>query len=249
MQNNFQVKAGKWEGPFEVLLDLIERKKLHISAISLAEITDDYIEYLNSHPGMPAATTAQFVLVASTLMLIKSISLLPNLKLTEEETTNIEDLEQRLKIYAEMRERARALGEQWQQSPIFFPFKERPFTPVFAPTDELTQNNLLTAIKNLLANLPTVETIPEKIVRKIISLEEVIDGLAKRIQTAISFKWSELSGEHQGEKASLIISFLGLLELVKRGVVEIKQSDHFADMEVANAKPRPDLSQSGASFN
>ena len=85
--------------------------------------------------------------------------------------------------------------------------------------------------------MPTVETIPEKIVQKIISLEEVIDSLAKRIQTAISFKWSELSGEHQGEKASLIISFLGLLELVKRGVINIKQSDHFADMEVEHVKP------------
>lgn len=249
METDFKVKTGEWEGPLEILLDLIEKKKLHISVISLAEITDDYVEYLNSHRDLPAATTAQFVLIASTLMLIKSASLLPNLKLTEEETANIEDLEQRLKIYAEMRERARQLGERWQQSPIFFPARERPFTPVFAPTDELTQNNLLTAIKNLLANLPTVETIPEKIVQKIISLEEVIDGLAKRIQSAISLKWSALSAEYKGEKTDLIISFLGLLELVKRGVVDIKQSDHFADMEVKNAKPRPDLSQSGASFN
>ena len=108
MENNFKAKAGEWEGPLEVLLDLIEKKKFHISTISLAEITDDYVEYLNSHQNFPPATVAQFVLIASTLMLIKSVSLLPNLKLTEEETTNIEDLEQRLKIYAEMRERARA---------------------------------------------------------------------------------------------------------------------------------------------
>jgi len=233
--NRFQVKAGEWEGPLEVLLDLIEKKKLHISAISLAEITDDYIAYLNSHPGMPPATVAQFVLIASTLMLIKSVSLLPELKLTEEETANIDDLERRLRLYAAMRERAKVLGERWGREQLFFPRRERPFTPVFAPTTELSLPNLNAAIRELLANLPKVEKLPEKIVRKIISLEEVIEGLAKRVQNAISFKWSELTSEHRGEKTSLIVSFLGLLELMKRGMVEIKQTDHFADMEVGQS--------------
>lgn len=230
--NRFQVKAGEWEGPLEVLLDLIEKRKLHISTVSLAAITDDYIAYLNNHPGLPPATVAQFVFIASTLMLIKSVSLLPNLKLTEEETANIDDLERRLKIYAALRDRAKILGEQWGKEPLFFPRRERPFTPVFAPTAELSLANLNASLRELLANLPKVEKMPEKIVKKIISLEEVIEGLAKRVQNAISFKWSELSAEHRGEKTNLIVSFLGLLELMKRGMVEIKQTNHFADMEV-----------------
>ena len=68
MENNFKAKAGEWEGPLEVLLDLIEKKKLHISAVSLAEITDDYVEYLNTHQNFQPATVAQFVLIASTLI-------------------------------------------------------------------------------------------------------------------------------------------------------------------------------------
>ena len=236
MTTEFKTKAGEWEGPLEVLLDLIEKKKLHISAISLAAITDDYITYLNAHPGMPPATVAQFVLIASTLMLIKSVSLLPELKLTEEETANIDDLERRLRLYAAMRERAKILEEQWNKKRLFFPRRERSFTAVFAPTTELSLANLSAVLRELLANLPKVEKLPEKIVQKIISLEEVIEGLAKRVQNAISFKWSQLSTEHRGEKTSLIVSFLGLLELMKRGMVEIKQTDHFADMEVEQTK-------------
>ena len=80
----FEVKHGEFKGPLEVLLDLIEQKKLHINDVALSRVTDDFLEYTRGHGGFPIAEGAQFAFVASALLLIKSKSLLPNLSLTRE---------------------------------------------------------------------------------------------------------------------------------------------------------------------
>ena len=99
METDFKVKVGEFEGPLELILDLIEKRKLHISDISLSQVADEFIEYIKSFEEFPMSDSADFILVASTLLLIKSKSLLPNLPLTEEEQGSIEDLENRLSAY------------------------------------------------------------------------------------------------------------------------------------------------------
>ena len=233
MDQDFKVKVGEFEGPLGVLLDLIERRKMHISNVSLAAVTDDYLSYLHAHPELPPGEMANFILIASTLMLIKSLSLLPNLQVTPEESASIEDLERRLKLYAEAKELAEGLKQQWGSKPIFFPAKDRPFTPVFAPAPDISLQTLTTSLGELLKSLPKVEKIPETIVKKIISLEEVITNLAERVQKSFSLKWSEIKAENKGEKVTMIVHFLGLLELVKQGMLAVQQEDHFSDIDFA----------------
>ena len=96
---DFKVRVGEFEGPLELLLDLIEKRKLHISDVSLSQVADEFIEYTKSIEDFPIADSADFILVASTLLLIKSKSLLPNLELTVEEEENIGELEKRLALY------------------------------------------------------------------------------------------------------------------------------------------------------
>src|SRR6185436_4016858 len=103
MSGKFAIEAGDFKGPLEALLDLIESRKLSISDVSLASVTDAYISYVESLPEMPLGETAQFVLVASTLLLIKSRSLLPLLELSEEERESVEELERRLAQYSLIR--------------------------------------------------------------------------------------------------------------------------------------------------
>ena len=93
---HYKIKLDGFEGPFDLLLDLIEKRKLHINDISLSKVTDDYISHVKSIQHFPIALSANFILIASTLLLIKSKSLLPALQLTEEEQMSIEDLENRL---------------------------------------------------------------------------------------------------------------------------------------------------------
>ncbi len=76
MDSDFKVKVGQFEGPLDLLLELIEKRKLHISDVPLSEVADEFIEYIKSFEEFPIADSADFILVASTLLLIKSKSLL-----------------------------------------------------------------------------------------------------------------------------------------------------------------------------
>src|SRR3989344_1771283 len=107
--STFTVKASEFEGPLDVLLNMIEERRLSISEINLAEVCDAYLAHLDKLPNLPLGETAQFILVASTLLLIKSRALLPMLDLSEEERESVEELERRLARYALIRKAARLL--------------------------------------------------------------------------------------------------------------------------------------------
>ncbi len=95
MGEEYLVKTHIFEGPLDTLLSLIEKRKLFINDISLAQVADDYIAYIKSLNEFPIADSSHFILIASTLVLIKSKSLLPDLNLTTEEQESIDDLEDR----------------------------------------------------------------------------------------------------------------------------------------------------------
>ena len=105
---SYKVKTSVFEGPLELLLNLVEKRKLLINEVSLAKVADDFITYAKGLEKFPVAESANFILIASTLVLIKSRSLLPALALTEEEEGSVVELEQRLKIY----QRTRQLSHQ-----------------------------------------------------------------------------------------------------------------------------------------
>ena len=91
-------KTPQYEGPYNLLLHLIEERKLFINDISLSQVTEDYLNYINGFKNLETSQISSFVVV-DTLILIKSKSLLPNLDLSKEEEGSIKDLEDRLKLY------------------------------------------------------------------------------------------------------------------------------------------------------
>ena len=103
MEETFSIETEHYAGPLETLLDLIEKRKLSVSKVSLAEVCDGYLAYVEKLPELPLSETSQFVLVASTLLLIKSRSLLPTVELSDDEEQSIEELERRLQRYAWIR--------------------------------------------------------------------------------------------------------------------------------------------------
>jgi len=240
MPDDFKVKVGEFEGPLDLLLSLIEKRKLHISQVSLAQVADDYINYLKEAGDGSMDEMANFIVVASTLMLIKSLALLPGLQLTEEEKSNVEDLENRLKRYQQIRDLSLHIKERFGQQIIFNQGEKQEELIVFAPTRDLSLERLVLAVKNLVTNLPIKEKLPQAIIKKVISLEEVISNLAKRVEQAIKLSFSDFVGGLSTDKAgkkdkiNVIVSFLGMLELVKQGVIEIEQKAHFAEIEMEN---------------
>ena len=245
---DFKVRVGEFEGPLELLLDLIEKRKLHISDVSLSQVADEFIEYTKSIEDFPIADSADFILIASTLLLIKSKSLLPNLELTVEETENIGELEKRLALYKEYKKASQTLQKQWGEF-LYFAEDKKGFTPVFSPTPEITLSSLKEALQAVIQNIPkAIEALPKVVVDKIISLEEMIEKLSERVTNSLRTSFSDFAKDKpdkkdfsnigKAEKVNVIVSFLAMLELVKQGLLRVSQESHFDDihMESENIK-------------
>ena len=230
--DEFQLKMANFEGPLDLLLGLIEKKKLHISDVTLAQVTDDYITFVRSGQNISIENMANFILVASTLILIKSYSLISTLSITEEEKENIEDLENRLKKYQRIKELSVYVKDLFGKAIIYPREIVKNYEPVFTPTAELTPVNLHSAIQSVIVSLPKKEILPKITVKKVMSLEEVITNLTGRIQKAFKMRFSEYVKENRHEKVNVIVSFLGMLELVKQGIIEVKQGLHFSEIEM-----------------
>jgi segregation and condensation protein A len=232
MDEMFTVKTPVFEGPLDLLLDLIEKRKLHIGDISLAAVTDDFIAYVNEQKDFPVPQAAAFVLVASTLLLIKSKALLPTLELSPEEEGSIEDLERQLKLYQRIRELSKHVTVRFGKTMLFGKSPARTFEPVFMPDKRVTLGNLTLSIHDVLTNLPRKEFVPQAIVKKVISLEEMIENLSKRISENLRLSFRDFSGIGKRQKVDVIVSFLALLELVKRNSVSVSQTATFEDITI-----------------
>src|ERR1700679_2439475 len=128
----YQLKLDNFSGPLEKLLELIEAQKMDVGEVSMAKVTDDFLKYLETLKSSNLLTAAaeeagldvfrldlrvlaDFISVASRLIFLKSKYLLPGLVLTDAEEADIKDLEDRLKLYQELRPALRYLNELWAE--------------------------------------------------------------------------------------------------------------------------------------
>ncbi len=223
------VKTPVYEGPLDLLLELIEKRKLLINDISLAEVTDEYITRINSMEDLPLGETAEFVALAATLLLIKSRSLLPNLELSGEEERDIKELEYRLAVYQLLKDAARGLGGALE-SPMLHEGVFSDPEPLFAFDPSITQEGLHSIAYTLIEGFPQMISLPKVEVKKIVSLEEMIDELSNRVAKAMQLSFREFSGIGKRERPEVIVSFLALLELVKQGIIRASQREDFGDI-------------------
>lgn len=227
----FAVKTEQFEGPLDLLIELIEKRKLLVNDISIASVTDDYLAYVAALESHSLKEAAQFVALAATLLLIKSRSLLPVFEVTRDEEEAIDDLEERLRVYQIYRQAARVLAKRFGASPLF----ARPYvpdaTPVFSP-DALCQKGLLRdAIARVITDLPRIVFLPQVRVKPTVSLEEVMDTIHARLERQMKFRFRDMT---QGvtEPATVIVSFLAVLEMVRQGHVDAQQDVRFGDIDI-----------------
>ena len=229
----FEIESEHYQGPLETLLGLIESRKLSVSLVSLSEVCDAYLAHVEKLPELPLSETSQFVLIASTLLLIKSRSLLP-LPISDEEEQSIEELERRLKHLATIREAAKLVKKQWGKNQLTFARRTPDIAkitgmekPKFSPAESSIQT-ILTAAQKLVNLLPKPEKMAEASVAPIIKLEDVILNLKDRLNTAVKTRWSDFTkGASRGD---LIVHFLAVLELVRHGSISVTQDRLFSDI-------------------
>lgn len=235
---NYQIKTEHFEGPLDLLLNLIEKRKLFIGDISLSKVADDYIEHIRRFEQFPMNDVANFLLVASTLVLIKSKTILPELNLTKEEESDIDDLKRRLQMYELFRNLAGEIKLKYGKT-LIYERSGRPEMPtVFAPEARLTKEQMAVSIKAVIDALPKKQIIPKATVKKVISIEEMMDRLSTRVTQALKMSFGQFSNYQKGtpvpkeKRVDIIVSFLAMLELVKQGVVHVTQHEQHGDMDI-----------------
>lgn len=229
MSNSFNVKAAQFKGPLETLLNLIEARKLSISEVSLAEVCDGYLAHVEKLPELPLGETAQFILIASTLLLIKSRSLLPIIELSQEERESVEELERRLARLMLIRQAARLLKKSAGVLPLALP-RIAPAKPLVFSPGESHVDRLGAAARRIIATLPKPRALAEAAVAPMLALEDVIASVHSRLTRAIRARFSELT--KSASRQEVIVYFLAMLELVRAGSASASQEKLFADIEI-----------------
>lgn len=248
----YQIDTQQFKGPLEKLLELIEEKKMEITDLNLALVTEDFLKYLESIKknrtgktptsegvGTPTESVgaeeelrllADFVVVASKLLLIKSKALLPSLKLTSEEEKDIKDLQQRLIFYRQFKPAILNIKKLFAQKrfsasrPLFW---NRPV--IFSPPKNLslivlqkTMDSIFETVKQLSLEIQTIEN-------TLIKIEEKIEEIISKIQEGVK-KFGHLIKEKP--KKEIIAMFLALLHLLRDQLVEVEQEKGFSEITI-----------------
>jgi len=231
----YQIKTSSFEGPFGLLLSLVEERKLFINEISLAQVTEDYLKYINTLNKKNHSEISSFIVVAATLILIKSKSLIPSLNLTDEEKSDIHNLEERLRLYELFTKLSGNLKNQFGNKIIFAPLERKSDFLVFLPDEQITKDRMMVLIQDVLGRIPKKTFLPEVEVKKVISIEEMIDKLTERIKNSIQINFREFAGKpaNKEEKVFVIVSFLAMLELVRNGILDAVQRSHSEDIIIS----------------
>lgn len=233
-----KIKVEQFEGPLDLLLQLIEQQKLEITKVSLAQVTEQYIQILNqSTKGqIQASELADFLVVAARLLLIKSRALLPFLEWGDEEDEE-EDLTKQLKIYKEYLEASKVV--QTLISKKRFSFSRAKLLTdkeiEFAPPPKLTKDKLAKTFKDVIQGLDPFLNLPTEVVKKTINIQDKIIQIRQRIFQEANTRFSDILKEAK-DKTEVIVSFLALLELMKQKIIVVKQSNNFDDIEIEKIK-------------
>lgn len=229
----YNVKLEKFEGPLDLLLELIEKEKLNITELNLAHVTDQYLEYVRDNQNIHLENLADFLFVAAKLILIKSRALLPVLKFSEEEEEEIEDLTRQLEEYKKFKEISLQIGRMVSQRnisyarPTFFGIKS-----IFYPPENILASDLKKYFEKVLSDVPSKELLQEEFVAEIITLEERISDLEIMLRKKIETRFSELVNNAK-DKVDVIVSFLAMLEMVKQKIIYVEQSALFHEIKLS----------------
>ncbi len=258
----YQLNLGQFSGPLDKLLELIEARQLEITEISLAQVTDDFLRYLETlkkaAQGEDGSLSdlrllADFVVVASRLLFIKSKSLLPDLPLTGEEEVEIKDLESRLKIYKEFRPAMKILRELWVSDgrefsrPYFLtistPFKVSPRLAeglntggtvsasragVFYPGSKLSVSALAAALRDIFEDFQKLMFENRVLRDTIVSLEQKINEIIEKFKKLTEVSFNNLSGAIP--RSEIIVTFLAILHLAREQLVFLEQENYLSDI-------------------
>jgi segregation and condensation protein A len=224
-----EVATPVFEGPLELLLALAEREELDILQVPLAQLTDQYLQALTELTNPDPKEMADFLWMAARLLLLKSIRLLPGEQPPDEEQDLLgweEDVRRRLAEYQAYRDMAQNLMERAATEPFAFPPPARP-VEVEGQEEPLEVNLLVAAFQGVLARVPPR---PLVVVGRTWTLEEKLRLIEDRLRWG-AIDVAELILESE-DRLEAVVTFVALLELLRRGRVRVRQPERFGPIKV-----------------
>jgi len=226
------VKIKQFEGPLDLLLSLIEERKLDITQIALAEVTEQFLHYIKDLEAIDPAILADYLSIAAKLLVIKSRAILPNLEIEEEEEDAGINLESRLLLYKQFKEVAKYLkkldNRRMQGFSRFVTFEEK---INFYPDPNITSKELHSAILLILSALKELDNLPKAKIKEVVSIKDKIDQLKLNLSQQVETKLSDLL-KNAKNKEEVIITFLALLELIKQQMFTAEQESLFDEVVI-----------------
>ncbi len=227
----FQIKLPVFEGPLDLLLHLLEKEELDITAVSLVQVTDQYLSYLHSLEEINLDALADFVAVGARLLYMKSRALLPREPGTESEAPEEEegeDLAQLLIEYRKYKEAAAALREREERGlrayPRLAPAIERPLP---SGLERVTLRKLVRILRQALSRHP-----PEPqgaIEREEITVQQKVEEILAALAGRASLSFRRLITACRS-RLEVVVSFLAVLELIKANRLRAEQWELFGDI-------------------
>ena len=244
----FEVKIEVFEGPLELLLHLIRKKKVSIDEVRLADLTAAYLSYIRALQAVDLDIAGEFLEIAATLILIKSRTLLPRPPLMEEgeEGEDPEEaLRRRLMEYQRFKDAAYAIGARDWLGRDVFPRGEDNLEESVEKADEIIENqsvsgevsliDLLDSFKLVMKRSPKIHQ--HQIEPERYRIEDRIIDLLNMLQTKASLSYENLYPKSHN-RPHLILTFLAVLEMLKHRLIQVVQSETFGPI---HCLPHPEL--------
>ncbi|MFA6522465.1 MAG: segregation/condensation protein A [Patescibacteria group bacterium] len=221
----FTVEQSAFSGPLGLLLELLEQKKLEITEVALASITEAYLDYLNSHE-IPSDELADFLLIASRLIYLKSRALLPYLEAEAEE--DAVSLEEQLRVYRLFADAADRLAAVYSGPLHSF---RQPFSRIVKSTQEVqfsasqnvNTNSIHEAFTWILKRLQPFFALREVSMERVKSVEERLREMTSAIASRAKMGFRDVMAGAKS-RAEVVVSFMALLELMRRRIVKASQT-------------------------
>lgn len=230
----YKVQLEDWQGPLDLLLQLIEQQEMDITEVSLAKVADQFIAYMNLKSVKPEET-ADFLVVAAKLIYIKSKALLPSLDLEDEDGV---DLEKQLKMYKEYLEASKKVQKVLRKKSFCFSkekFPEGITEQVFYVPKSVNLNKLKRVYQQVLNRIKPIIVLPKKVIEKTIKLSERIQHIRDLIMKEACTSFNKLICDSK-TKTEKIVSFLAILELTKQKIIQVEQGELFTDITLKKIK-------------
>lgn len=239
--NKYAIKVENFEGPLDLLCHLIDKNKMNIYDIKISEIADQYIEYISKMEELNLEVTSEFLIMASTLLYIKSKGLLPNEVEAEEELTE-EQLIQRIIEYKKYKEITARFKENYEEfSKYFFKIAEA----IELPKQKIDVEYSKECLPNIYKAI--IERNNEKINQNAKNIEKIaivetytvsskVKEMFKELIRKPKFVFNKLYSISKCNKQEVVTAFTGLLELSRRNKVTTVQEQLFGDITVEKAK-------------